>query len=113
VREQAAAEQKCWTRRGASRRCAICWRARQVDARQGLAAWQDKIRAKSAATSSCAGHRGNPEAIYDVTLLPTGEILTVVKRKSSGNAGYDEASARLLKSSPLPKPTEPGLFRRS
>ncbi|HEY5293049.1 MAG TPA: energy transducer TonB [Burkholderiales bacterium] len=58
---------------------------------------------------------GNPEAIFDVTLLPTGEVLPPVRlRKSSGYKSYDEALERaILKSSPLPKPDRPELFERS
>jgi colicin import membrane protein len=57
---------------------------------------------------------GNPEAIFDVTLLPTGEVLAVRLRKSSGFKSYDEALERaILKSSPLPKPDRPELFERS
>ena len=55
----------------------------------------------------------NPEAIFDVTVLPTGEVLTARKRKSSGNAAYDDAVERAItKSSPLPKPDDPALFQR-
>jgi len=58
---------------------------------------------------------GNPEAIFDVTLLPTGEVLPPVRlRKSSGYKSYDEALERaILKSSPLPKPDRPELFERN
>jgi len=58
---------------------------------------------------------GNPEAIFDVTLLPTGEVLPPVRlRKSSGYKSYDEALERaILKSSPLPKPDRPELFESS
>ena len=57
--------------------------------------------------------KGNPEAVFDVTLLPTGEVLSASRRKSSGNAAYDEAVERaILKSSPLPKPDDPALFQR-
>lgn len=57
---------------------------------------------------------GNPEAIFDVTLLPTGDVLSVRLRKSSGFKSYDEALERaILKSSPLPKPDRPELFERS
>jgi colicin import membrane protein len=57
---------------------------------------------------------GNPEAMFDVTLLPNGEVLTVRLRKSSGYKSYDEALERaILKSSPLPKPDRPELFERS
>ena len=58
--------------------------------------------------------KGNPEAIFDVVQLPTGEVLTVKLRKSSGHAGYDEAVERaVLKSSPLPKPDKSDLFQRA
>ena len=56
---------------------------------------------------------GNPEAIFSVSLLPTGEVLTVKMRKSSGNRAYDEAVERaILGASPLPKPDDPSLFQR-
>ena len=58
--------------------------------------------------------KGNPEAIFDVVQLPTGEVLAVKLRKSSGHAGYDEAVERaVLKSSPLPRPDRPELFQRA
>lgn len=58
--------------------------------------------------------RGNPEAIFDVVQLPTGEVLSVKLRKSSGHAGYDQAVERaVLKSSPLPRPDRPELFQRA
>jgi colicin import membrane protein len=115
VREQAAAEQKVLDEARREQALRDLLARAQVDARdKGLAAWQDKIRGKIRGNIILPqGIAGNPEAIYDVTLLPTGEILTVVKRKSSGHAGYDEAVERaILKSSPLPKPDQPGLFRR-
>ncbi len=57
---------------------------------------------------------GNPEAIFDVTQLPTGEILAVKLMKSSGNAALDAAIERaILKSSPLPLPERGDLFQRS
>ncbi len=58
--------------------------------------------------------KGNPEAIFDVVQLPSGEILSVKLRKSSGHAAYDNAVERaILKSSPLPKPEQSDLFNRS
>jgi len=58
--------------------------------------------------------KGNPEAIFDVVQLPTGEVLAVKLRKSSGHAGYDGAVERaVLKSSPLPRPDRPELFQRA
>ncbi len=58
--------------------------------------------------------KGNPEAIFDVVQLPTGEVLSAKLRKSSGHAGYDEAVERaVLKASPLPRPDRPELFQRA
>ena len=58
--------------------------------------------------------QGNPEAIFDVVQLPSGEILSVKLRKSSGHAAYDNAVERaILKSSPLPRPEQGDLFSRS
>jgi colicin import membrane protein len=77
-------------------------------------AWTDKIRAKIRGNIILPqGIRGNPEAIFDVSLLPTGEVLAVRKWKSSGHFGYDDAVERaIMKSSPLPKPDDSNLFQR-
>ena len=57
---------------------------------------------------------GNPEAIFDVVQLPSGEIIDVQLDKSSGVRAYDEAVQRaILKSSPLPRPDSPDMFRRN
>ena len=57
---------------------------------------------------------GNPEAIFDIVQLPTGEIIDVVLRKSSGVRVYDDAVQRaIVKSSPLPRPDRPELFQRT
>ncbi len=88
---------------------------READARtKALAAWQDKIRGKIRGNIILPqGIPGNPEAIFDVALLPTGEVLSVKQRRSSGHAAYDDAVYRaILKSSPLPKPDNPALFER-
>jgi colicin import membrane protein len=56
---------------------------------------------------------GNPEAVFDVVQLPTGEIIDVQLGKSSGVRAYDEAVQRaIIKSSPLPRPDTPDLFQR-
>ncbi len=58
--------------------------------------------------------RGNPEAVFDVIQRPSGEILSVKLKKSSGHAAYDSAIERaILKSSPLPKPEQGDLFSRA
>ena len=47
---------------------------------------------------------GNPRAEFKVDQLPTGEIISVRKVKSSGVAAFDEAVEKgIIKSSPLPK----------
>lgn len=57
---------------------------------------------------------GNPEAIFDVVQLPTGEVMSAKLRKSSGHKAYDAAVERaILKSSPLPKPDRPEQFQRA
>lgn len=57
---------------------------------------------------------GNPEAIFDVVQLPTGEVMSVKLRKSSGYQAYDAAVERaILKSSPLPRPDRPEQFQRN
>jgi len=57
---------------------------------------------------------GNPEAVFDVVQLPTGEIIDAQLRKSSGVKAYDEALARaIMKSSPLPRPDRAEHFSRT
>ena len=56
---------------------------------------------------------GNPEAIFEVIQLPTGEVLSVKVLKASGNPAYDAAVERaILKSSPLPLPVSKNDFSR-
>ncbi|MDH4190981.1 MAG: TonB C-terminal domain-containing protein [Betaproteobacteria bacterium] len=56
---------------------------------------------------------GNPEAVFLVTQLPTGEVMNVKLAKSSGLPAYDAAVERaILKSSPLPVPRSRELFAR-
>jgi colicin import membrane protein len=56
---------------------------------------------------------GNPQAEFDVSLIPTGEVLNVKLSRSSGNPAYDNAVERAIrKASPLPLPTDPSLVGR-
>jgi colicin import membrane protein len=56
---------------------------------------------------------GNPEAIFEVIQLPTGEVLSARLSKSSGFRAYDDAVERaILKSSPLPRPDNASQFQR-
>ena len=94
---------------------ALIARQQAAAASKALADWTDKIRAKIRGNIIYDLSRvpGNPEAVFDVTLLPTGEVLTVNRAKSSGNPGYDDAVERAIwKSSPLPQPDSREVFRR-
>jgi colicin import membrane protein len=81
-----------------------------------LATWQATIGAKIRSNipeTALEGIPGNPAAVFDVVQLPTGEVLTIRKRKSSGYPRYDEAVERaILKASPLPPPPTRELFQR-
>jgi colicin import membrane protein len=57
--------------------------------------------------------KGNPEAVFLVTQLPSGEILSVALKRSSGNSVLDINIERAIwKSSPLPKPEHSDVFSR-
>lgn len=54
---------------------------------------------------------GNPQAEFDVTLMPTGEVLNVRLTRSSGVPAYDNAVERAIyKAQPLPLPPDVSLF---
>ncbi|MPN42721.1 hypothetical protein SDC9_190278 [bioreactor metagenome] len=60
------------------------------------------------------GLTGNPEAIFEVDQLPTGEVLTIRLKRSSGVPALDDAIERAIRrSSPLPLPTQRELFQRT
>ncbi|MBM3355785.1 MAG: TonB C-terminal domain-containing protein [Betaproteobacteria bacterium] len=81
---------------------------------RALEGWIARIRGKIRGNILLPeGIKGNPEAIFDVVQLPTGEVLSVKLRKSSGHGLYDQVVERaILKSSPLPRPDRPEQFRR-
>ena len=81
---------------------------------RGLAAYSDKIRVRIKGNIVLPhAIQGNPEAIFVVTQLPSGEIINVRMKKSSGNRLLDDAIERAIrKSDPLPLPDQPGLFQR-
>lgn len=54
---------------------------------------------------------GNPEAVFQVALLASGEVVTTKLLKSSGSTPYDAAVQRaILAAQPLPVPEDPKLF---
>jgi colicin import membrane protein len=75
-------------------------------ASKAQAAWIDKVRLKIKGNIVLPPDiKGNPEALFSVVQLPTGEVLSVKLKKSSGVAALDAAIERaVLKSSPLPRP---------
>ena len=96
-------------------------RSRAAEAAAGAARsraqadWIDKIRNRIRGYINLPPDiPGNPEAVFDIVQLPTGEIIDVKLRKSSGVPAYDNAVQRaILKSSPLPKPNPSDLFQRN
>jgi colicin import membrane protein len=81
---------------------------------KATADWLSKIRGKIRGKIVLPPDvKGNPEAIFDVVQLPSGEIISTRLKKSSGNQTLDAAIERaIINSSPLPKPEQSELFRR-
>ena len=52
--------------------------------------------------------KGNPQAVFQVSVLPTGDVTAVVLQRSSGNPAYDQAVRWAIRAaSPLPLPSDP------
>jgi colicin import membrane protein len=135
LKQQAAREAQMRTQ--AERELAMRAQAERESRMRAQAEQESRARAEQAAASSARSNAqarwidqirsrirgyiilppdipGNPEAIFDVVQLPTGEIIDVKLRKSSGVRAYDDAVQRaILKASPLPKPVPADLFQRS
>lgn len=81
---------------------------------KGLADYLSKVRGKIRGNIVLPpAINGNPESMFMVTQLPSGEVLSVKLKTPSGNPALDAAVERaILKSSPLPKPDDPALFQR-
>lgn len=81
---------------------------------KGEAAWGDRIRAAIRNHIVVPpGISGNPEALYEVSILPDGTVLATKLQKSSGYPVLDAAIDRAIrKASPLPKPEDPAVFTR-
>lgn len=105
--EQARAEQQRRSLEGQKQAAAEQARAK------ANADWQNRIRGKIKGNIIRVEVPGNPRAVFRVEQLPSGEVLTVKMTRSSGNGPYDRAvEAAILKSSPLPLPSDPSLFVR-
>lgn len=122
MQEQLAQEQKTLDQQQQERRLRELLAAQQADAARKAAAARESalgqytalIRAKVRGNWILPQDlQGNPEAVFLVIQLPTGEVLNVRLLKSSGNPAYDTAVERaILKSSPLPLPSDRSLFDR-
>jgi len=122
LREQVAQEQKVLDQQRQERELRELLARKQAEAERAQAAARTKalneyiarIQAKVRGSWILPQNiQGNPEAIFDVVQLPTGEVLSIRLVKSSGNAAYDAAVERaILKSSPLPLPASRELFSR-
>lgn len=87
---------------------------RAAAGRKGLENYVSKIRGKVRGNIVLPpGIQGNPEAELEVTQLPTGEVLSVRIKRSSGVPALDSAIERAFwKSSPLPRPDDASQFSR-
>jgi colicin import membrane protein len=115
IQEQLAAEeQQISAQRQQAELNALLARDAAAARSRALAAWADKIRAKIRSNIVLPpAIQGNPEAQFQIVLLPTAEVLRVDVEKSSNNRALDDAIVRAIrKSSPLPKPDDPGVFDR-
>lgn len=124
LREQVAMEQKALDQQRQERELRELLARKQADAERAAAAARAKalneyvarIQAsirRNIPESALEGIPGNPTALVDVVQLPTGEVISVRIRKSSGYPRYDDAIERaILKASPLPPPPSRDLFER-
>jgi colicin import membrane protein len=122
MQEQLAAEQKALDQQRQERQLRELLAAQQADAaRKAAAARQSALNEYvSLIQRRVRGNwilpqdlQGNPEAVFLVIQIPSGDVLSVKLLKSSGNAAYDAAVERaILKSSPLPLPSDRSLFAR-
>jgi len=109
AKEEAALKAQAERERVATAQVAAAAQARAID--EYIRRIQAKIKGSVVLPPDIAG---NPEAIFDVVQLPTGEIIDVKLTKSSGVRAYDDAVQRaIIKASPLPRPDSPDLFRRN
>ncbi len=112
IREQLAQEQKALQER--ERKDVLKQFTSPPTAGLPDAGYIDKIRTKIKTNIITPSEiKGNPEVVFNIVQLPTGEVLSVRLVKTSGNALLDSAVERaILRSSPLPKPDRPEQWLR-
>lgn len=115
LREQVAMEQKALDADRSQRELRdLLDRQRAAANSKALSEYIDRIsrRVKSSWILP-ADLKGNPQSIFSVVQLPSGEVLSVRVLRSSGIASFDAAVERaILKSSPLPLPASREIFSR-
>lgn len=97
-KEQADREAKAVADKAAAEKAAAERAARAAAARENqkyISGMRDKVYARLALPPDL---QGNPEAVFMVSLLPGGELESVVMSKSSGNAAYDAAIEKAIRS---------------
>ena len=124
LREQVAQEQKILDQQRQERELRELLARKEAEAARAAASARAKVMneyigrlqatiRRNIRESALEGIPGNPAALVDVVQLPTGEVLSVRIRKSSGYPRYDEEIERAIrKSSPLPLPPRPDMFER-
>ena len=111
-RQQQEAQRKQREADEAKRRAEAAARAAQ---QKLIDDWTARIQAKIRGSVVVPPNmQGNPEARFEVVLLPGGEVLSATLRKSSGVPAYDAAVERaIMAAQPLPVPDETDLFQEN
>jgi colicin import membrane protein len=110
-RQQQEAQRKQREADETKRRAEIAMRAAQ---QKLIDDWRARIQAKVTARIVMPPDlKGRPEGVYEVTVLPGGDILEIQLKRSSGVPAYDAAVERAINlSSPLPVPDDSDLFQQ-
>ena len=92
---------------------AAAYQAAQAGVQSKISDYKDRIQSKIKRFINVPlDIQGNPQAEFDVVLLPSGDLLSVKLKRSSGNSGYDSAVERAIyKAQPLPLPPDISLFK--
>ena len=124
MREQMAQEQKALDQQRQERELRDLIARKQAEAARAAAAARTKAlneymgRIQAAIRqrireSELAGISGNPAAEFDVAQIPSGDVISIRMRKSSGYPRYDAEVERAIRAaSPLPRPSSGELFER-
>ncbi|MDR3393295.1 MAG: cell envelope integrity protein TolA [Sulfuriferula sp.] len=112
IAQQAQSEIKTESARALSNSRQAALASKQADEQSRMKAeYQDRIKAKIRSKIILPdGLQGNPQARFEVSVLPTGDVMQVKLLHPSGQPAYDNAVERaILKASPLPMPPDPAL----